>query len=138
MFFVIEKRQVLLTLLLIVVVVSAVFTSFLQKDENTLLCLELLKTLGCQYEEEPYEIAEIAIPEGFGKVYENYNNLQKEAGFDLTPYRGMTVLRYSFRLHEKDYTTANILICDGKICGGDILNPSLGGNMLPLIPLNRE
>ena len=138
MFFVLGKRQIVLILLLIAVISAAVFTSFMQKDENTDICLRYLESIGYSSEESPYEVAEVTIPEGFGTVYENYNALQKKAGFDLTPYRGMTLLRYSFRLYDKNYTIANFLISDGKICGGDILNPSIGGNMLPLTGADYE
>ena len=134
MFFVLTKRQIFLSLLLVFIISGAVFFSFASKDENAAICLKFIEGLGYHPEIEPVEITEAAIPEGFGKVYENYQALQKEAGFDLTPYRGTILTRYTFRLSDGDFTLANILFHEGKICGGDILNPSIGGTMLPLIP----
>jgi len=134
MFFVVTKRQIALTLLLVIIISGAVFFSFASKDANASLCLNFIESLGYHPEIEPVEIADVSVPEGFGKVYENYQALQMEAGFDLTPYRGTHLTRYTFRLSDGEFTLANILVCDGKICGGDILNPSIGGAMLPLIP----
>ncbi len=132
MFFVVKKSQIILSVLLIAIIITALFLSVLPCDKNVSLCRKFLKEQGYSFEKKPYEISEISIPEGFGKVYESYNNLQKEAGFDLTPFRGKTIMRYSFRLTNSEYTLANILISEGEICGGDILNPSLSGDMIPL------
>ncbi len=138
MFLVVKKNQIILSLLLIAAVAAAICFSSFTKDENLSLCRKFLKELGYSFEKDLLEKAEVTIPEGFGTVYESYNLLQKEAGFDLMPLRGKTVLRYSFRLKDEEYTLANILISDGKICGGDILNPSLSGKMIPLIPKEKE
>ena len=137
MFFVVTKKQILLTLLLAVVISGAILFSFSSRDKNAELCLKFIESLGYHPHGEPIEIANVDIPEGFGKVYENYQKIQKEAGFDLTQYRGVSITRYTFRLSDGDYTLANILIHDGKICGGDILNPSIGGNMLPLVSKDK-
>lgn len=137
MFFIVTKRQILLTLLLTVIILSAVFLSFASKDKTADICLEFIESLGYHPQGGPIEIAEVDIPEGFGNVYENYQKIQKEAGFDLTSYRGLGLTRYTFRLSDGEYTIANILIHNGKICGGDILNPSIGGNMLPLVPKDK-
>ncbi len=138
MFFVFTKRQIVLALLLTVIISGAVFFSFATRDKNADLCLKFIENLGYHPETDPMEITDVAVPEGFGAVYENYQNLQKEAGFDLTSYRGLHLTRYTFRLSDGEYTLANILIYNGKICGGDILNPSIGGNMLPLIPKSQK
>ena len=134
MFFVVKKNQIILALLLILTILGAFFFSYASKDKNILLCREFIKTLGYSSEDSPYEISEVIIPEGFGKVYENYNVIQKEAGFDLTPLRGKIVTRYSFMLKSSEFMIINILVGEGKIVGGDIMNPSLSGKMLPLIP----
>ncbi len=135
MFLVLKKGQIVLFVLLVIVLVFAFIFSFAQKDKNIDLCLDFLDSLNAECENETPEIAEINIPEGFGRVYEDYNLLQKEAGFDLTPLRGQTVMRYSFHLKGEDLI-ANILIFEGKIIGGDIANISVHGKMLPLIPDN--
>lgn len=138
MFYVVKKSQLIIFALLIVVLAAAICFSASSGDENAALCRNFLKDLGYSFERTTFESSEIIIPEGFGKVYESYNALQKEAGFDLTPLRGKTVMRYSFHLKNEDYSIANILVSDGKICGGDILDPSISGKMIPLIPKEKE
>ena len=138
MFFVIRKNHIILASLLILTLLSAICFSFNTKDENLRLCSNFIKSIGYSFEQTPYETSLITIPEGFGKVYENYNSIQKEAGFDLTPLRGKTVMRYTFTLKNSEYSIINILISDGKICGGDIMNPSSSGKMIPLLPKNNH
>lgn len=134
MFLVFKKGQIILALLLASVIVFALFFSFAKEDKTAELCLDFLESLGYEALDSSPEIAQIKVPEGFGKVYENYNLIQKEAGFDLMPLRGNTVMRYSFNLKDDEDLIANILIFEGKICGGDIANVSFHGKMLPLLP----
>ena len=138
MFFVVKKRQLILVALLILSIICAVFCSYLASDQDAVICRKFKKELGYNPESLPYETAEMTIPEGFGSVYRDYNDLQKQAGFDLTSYRGTDVTRYSFHLSGEEYPIANILISDGKICGGDLLDPSLSGKIAPLIPKEKE
>lgn len=138
MFFVVKKNQIILLFLLIVTLLLAVTFSFTEKDKEASLCKDFLSEYGYSFDKKPYEKAEIHIPEGFGKVYESYNLIQKEAGFDLTPLRGKTVTRYTFCLNGEEYTYANIIICDGIIHGGDLIDPSISGKIAPLIPKEKE
>lgn len=138
MFFVVRKNRIILALLLSLTIFAAIYFSFSLRDENVILCRKYIKSLGYFTSGTPYEITEIKIPEGFGDVYNNYNSIQKEAGFDLTYLRGKTVTRYTFILEGSEFLTANLLISDGKICGGDILNPSISGKISPLIPKEKE
>ena len=134
MFFVFKKGQIFLCLLLALTITFACFYSLAEKDKNTSLCLDFIESLGYNAKTKKPEVSVIKIPEGFGKVYENYNLLQNEAGYDLSHLRGNTVTRYSFPLKGEEDLIANILIFEGKICGGDIANISVYGKMLPLLP----
>lgn len=73
----------------------------------------------------------IKIPYTFSDVYEKYNELQTKAGFDLNKYKGKsaTVYGYSTKDGEK---LINLIVCDGKIIGGDVSDISISGRMLPL------
>lgn len=138
MFYVFRKNQILLVVILIALIISAIVYSSSGCDKNIEICRAFLSDLGYSTEKEPYDEEEIKIPEGFGQIYENYNKLQVEAGFDLTPLRGCTVKRYSFHIKDNINLDANILFFEGKICGGDICNPSLSGYMLPLTKVESE
>ena len=81
----------------------------------------------------------VTIPAEFGAVYEKYNELQKQQGFDLTGYRSREAEVYTFPavsvngVHT-DNTEAHVMVCDGIVIGGDIASPAIGGEMKPIIP----
>lgn len=80
------------------------------------------------------EAKNIVIPEVFGEVYENYNTLQKEQGFDLSDYRGREAVSYSLPVVSvkgkiAENTDAHVIVCDGYIIGGDVASRALGGEM---------
>ena len=76
----------------------------------------------------------VTIPGEFGEVYERYNELQKSQGFDLSGYRSREAQVYTFgvisvRGVHAENTEAHVMVCDGKIIGGDISSPALDGGM---------
>lgn len=80
------------------------------------------------------EAKNIVIPEIFGEVYENYNTLQKEQGFDLNAYKGREAVSYTFPVVSikgkiAENTDAHVIVCDGCIIGGDVASRALGGGM---------
>lgn len=74
------------------------------------------------------------LPFDFDTVYNNYNEIQKEAGFDLEPYKGKKCTMYTYELtnHPFGKANANIIVYNGEIIGGDISSVSLDGFMTPL------
>ena len=95
--------------------------------------VKFLECFGWQVVKEPTESAEVRIPAEFDDVYLEYNALQKEQGLDLEPYRGMTVKRTVYLVTNypegRSNVYAHLLICDGKIIGGDIASGELDGFM---------
>jgi len=95
-----------------------------------------LEDLGWQVDPVPAEEQEVLIPADFPEAYRNYNELQREAGFDLLGYAGRTVMRYSYEvLNYPDYDEpvyADLLISDGVLIGGDIHSLNLDGFMVSL------
>lgn len=90
-----------------------------------------ITSLGITPEEELLESAKVTVPAVFGDVYENYNLLQKKAGFDLERYKGLEVTRYTYRTKKGDWLV-NLLVFKGSVIGGDVCDARLGGEMLPL------
>ena len=82
-------------------------------------------------ETEPFEVVEIQIPKTFGKVYQRYNELLKKGGYDLSLYKGKKCTRYTYRIPSLN-ARANILVCGGKIIGGDISGITIDSIMIPL------
>ena len=97
---------------------------------------QYIVSLGYTPSELPCETEQVVIPEDFSDVYEKYNAIQYEAGYDLKDYRSRSVVRYSYFLEDydpKQYVVANLLVFEGKIIGGDISSRRLDGFMLPLV-----
>lgn len=83
---------------------------------------------------------EITIPSVFGEVYERYNDIQKESGFDLSRHRGHSATVYTFTAagyadeagEIRKNAEVHVLVCEGKIIGGDISTAALDGFMVGL------
>ena len=94
------------------------------------------KSLGYSISEQYETKKEIVIPSVFSDVYENYNALQKNNGFDLSAYKGeqATVYTYPVTNHpEGDGVMMNIIVCKGRIIGGDICSAEYDGFMTGLV-----
>ena len=82
----------------------------------------------------------IVIPESFSAVYERYNELQKESGFDLRNYRSLTVRQTVFEIKNATAPDgqplsgayAHVLSYGNRVIGGDISSSSLRGFMCGL------
>lgn len=81
--------------------------------------------------EKPYEVVEFTIPMEFNNVWNNYNNLLRENGYDLAPFKGKKCKRYTYLIPSEN-ARANIIVCDGEIIGGDISSITLDGIMVPI------
>ncbi len=92
---------------------------------------------GWEVEEEPTEISRLTVPEEFDFVYETYQHIAMEAGFDLMPYRGKTLTRYAYLVtNHKDSKTglirANVLVFRNKIVAADLSSMESGGFIQPI------
>lgn len=132
------KKMYILTVMLIFVITAGFV--FFSGDELT-LNEKLLSSFGIITEPTPETYEQIEIPKEFDDVYENYNLLQLECGFDLKKYKGKTGIRYTYKvLNFPDDTDvfANIICINRKPVGGDIMSPKLDGFMLPLNYLQKS
>ena len=91
-----------------------------------------LQGLGYEVDETATEIKDIVIPENFSAVYEKYNNLQKQAGFDLKNYRGKSAKVYSYSLQNDTEKQIHLIVCEDRLIGGDVASLKLNGNMTGL------
>ena len=136
LFFTVTKRMLVMCFLgvvAIVIVCSASATVKLSEidgstHENR---ISYIKSLGYQVNEEKVTSKEIVIPEKFGDVYTRYNEIQKEAHFDLSRYTGRKATVYNYPLWD-DSRVVNIIVVDGKIVGGDVCEIRVDGEMKPL------
>jgi len=135
------NRSVLAFLLLFSVMAILIFGEFstyaqAEKNGNTHQNrVDFIKSLGYEVEDTQVGVKEIRIPDTFSDVYENYNSLQRRAGYDLKKYSGSKVVMYTYQLKQANVdapSVCNLLVLEGKIIGGDIASLRLDGEMLPL------
>lgn len=128
----------LLLTLICIVFVSSKFTSstaYAINGSTNSERINYLKSINCKVNEEIVSQKEIIIPDEFSSVYERYNKLQLHVGFDLLQYKGAKATLYTYEvLDYKSLKNAyvNLIVCNGKIIGGDIFTTDLNGQMLPL------
>ncbi|MBR5721744.1 MAG: DUF4830 domain-containing protein [Clostridia bacterium] len=97
-----------------------------------------IKALSLTPDEDGAESKNVTIPLVFSTVYENYNELQKKAGYDLTAYKGAEAVIYTYpvgkiKSDNNDEYYVNLIVYNGRIIGGDISSRNFYGEMLPLI-----
>lgn len=94
---------------------------------------DFLKEYGWEVSPTPTEIVQVNIPGEFGRVYKVYNDLQRSQNFDLLPYRGKAVQRYTYEVYNypdmEKGVVANLLIYKEQVIGGDICTIALDGFM---------
>ena len=98
-----------------------------------------LNDLGWEVEKEPNSSEQVLVPEVFDEIYEHYNSLQKESGFDLSDKKGQTLKRFTWRVlnhpdaKPTDKVLAELLLNENdEIVGGSIYSLRLDGFMTGL------
>ena len=98
----------------------------------------MLVNLGYTLEPQPLETVQVKVPRRFDTLYETYNAVQLEGGFNLAKYGGRTVTRYSFRVTDVPESmnkplgtaTVSVLVYKGKVIGGDLYDEGGEGNVV--------
>lgn len=106
----------------------------LSKNEDR---VALLRECGWEVDEEPLEYIEVRIPSEFDGVYNEYNEIQKRQGMDLSKYSGKRVMRYTYKVNNHESkeqgVCVNLILYKDKLIGGDVSSPKLGGFMHGLL-----
>ena len=115
----------------IIIVTTLMFVLFAsgETDTNNIV---FLKGYGWEVRTKSVEKEYIIIPKPFDRVYENYNDIQLNAGLDLRPYMGMKGVRYTYIVenYPKDVgeeVRANVICINNEPVGGDIMTVSIRG-----------
>lgn len=77
----------------------------------------------------------VTIPAEFNEVYNEYNELQKEIGLDLTKFKGKAAQEVTYAITDENYSFAVLLICDSRVIGAHLTNGEYGGKNAPLTKL---
>ena len=103
---------------------------------------QFIADLGWQVGLQPTETVEVVIPKKFDEIYMKYNELQKLQGMDLYKKRGKRCTKYSYEVinhpNAKENVRLNLLVCGGKIIGGDVCSLELDGFMHGLLFPNEN
>lgn len=91
-----------------------------------------LNKLGWQVAAEPLDVKEVTIPATFDAVYNDYNTLQKQQGFDLSQYSGAQVTVYTYQVTNypvQGEVQATLYVYKNHVVAGDIHSTALDGFM---------
>ena len=89
------------------------------------------QSFGWEVQNDPGEILEVIIPQEFDEIYQQYNSIQKQQGYDLEKYAGKRCKRYTYTVTNYPQTDKevrlNILIYNDKVIGGDVCSLEVDG-----------
>ncbi len=63
---------------------------------------------------------EITVPKNWNDIYTEYNELQRQQGFDLVPYKGKAATEYEYFVD--DTLNATVLVSEQKIIAAHVAN----------------
>lgn len=81
---------------------------------------------------DEFTVESIILSDDDKEVFADYNDIQKENGFDLEDYIGKAVKRYTFEVCQESSADNGLLLAvvftyKGEIIGADIHSPSVDG-----------
>lgn len=86
---------------------------------------------GWNIKEKPVEISDVIIPDFFNDAYENYNEIQKKQGLDLSKHKGKNCKKFIYEVlnypEKSRGVRATIIVLDGKVIAGDIGSVEMNG-----------
>lgn len=96
-----SKKRVCVFLLVIILAIALLGSCALggkkiSQQHLQQTCLEFLENRGWEVDANSQRIDEIQIPLNFSQIYQEYNQIQKEQGFDLEEYRGEVCKRFRY------------------------------------------
>lgn len=104
-------------------------------------CAEYLRGLGYETDGATAETRTVQIPKTFDEVYETYNRMQKDCGFDLRKYAGKKVELTTFRVTNwptGEEVLADVLVYKKKVIGGAVYTAAVDGFMQGLKPMDQK
>ena len=138
----VDMKKILLILAAAAAVILAVILLFGGKKSETTSApttpnndsrVQFLKDFGWDVVTSPKESSQVRIPDQASEVFDRYNALQKDQGYDLTPYAGKKVMRYVYTINNYPGATepvyATILVYKNRIIGGDITDTAAKGQI---------
>ncbi len=103
-------------------------------------CVQYLSGLGYQLDAASCETRKVQIPKEFDAVYQAYNKMQQDCGFDLLKYAGKKVDLTTYKITnwpDGEAVLADVLVYKNKVIGGAIYTAAVDGFMYGLQPMER-
>ncbi len=96
-----------------------------------------LSSFGWVVDETSETTERVYIPKEFDSVWSRYNEIQKMCGFDLSLYRGKSVMRYTYRAlnfpgNAEAEVFVTVLVFEERMIGGDCKTVAIDGFLLPI------
>jgi hypothetical protein len=88
--------------------------------------IEYIASKGVKTVGEPFSVEEVLLPEEPDEILLQYNEIQKNSGFDLSPYYGKTVKKYVYPLSEETETFVTLYVFEEKIIAAAIASHTEG------------
>ena len=135
-----NRKKLLAIAILAAFALGALILAAPDKEEAVFSSVKGLKTdqdLGYEVDPQPLRSQQVVIPSQFDQTYEQYNELQKECGFDLEPYQGKTLSLYTYRATNypgQQDVMIDLLIDKDRAAGGAVYSAALDGFMHGLRP----
>ena len=132
-----KKRTLIILLVVNIILISLVVFmavgAITKRLDSFKTRKEYLENLGYSIDNSfTEEIKIIVLPTSFSKVYLNYNEFQKQNGFNLEKYKGFQITQYTLKVFDdtkRDDLYAHILLHNGRLIGGDIATTAIDGYM---------
>ena len=103
-------------------------------------CVQYLISLGYEPDTATGDCRKVQIPREFDAVYQTYNQMQKECGFDLLKYAGKKVDLTTYKITNwpgSESVLADVLVYKNKIIGGAVYTAAVDGFMYGLQPMEQ-
>jgi hypothetical protein len=101
--------------------------------------LEFISQFGLSVSGEAKESESFAVPERLDRVLSEYNEIQKQQGFDLTKYKNKKVTRYTYSVGDYEgydgEVNVNLIIYRNTVIACDVSSADPTGFVRPLIKL---
>ena len=103
--------------------------------------VRFIESFGIKVNSEPVSEESFTVPAEFDRVIEEYNQIQKRQGLDLSRYQKKRVTHYAYEVTNYDHEGAvyvNLIIHRGKVIAADISSAQGGGFVLPLLEVDTN
>ena len=113
--------------------------AFSMKAETPEERIAFFRQFGYEVNESPTEVKEVVVPTEFDEMYNEYNELQKKQGLDLSKYKNKRVTRYTYEAtgyeNCSDVVFVNIIVYRNTVIACDVSSTDPEGFVAPLVVL---